>query len=420
MRDAIIFIVIFGSLPFCFLRPWIGILVFSWISYMNPHRFTWASAYDYPFAKVVAIVTIAGLLFTKDRMPLPKTRETLLIVLLGLYFTLTTFFAFNQNAAWIQWEKVIKILVMTLATMVLINDPKKLKYLVMVIAISIGFLGIKGGIFSFVTGGGFRVYGPPGSFFADNNDMALALNMAIPMLFYLAKNEENKRLKMAFWFTFASSIVSVVFTYSRGGFLALAIVLAFLFFKSQHKTIAVIILSVVLIIGAVYIPVQWFERIDTIRSYEEDSSARGRINAWKTALNLAKDRPLIGGGFETFIRPVFRIYAPVSSNVHDVHSIYFEVLGEHGFVALGLFILLILYSLSTAQKLKKTVRNNHDFKWVEDYSSMFQMSLIAYMVGGLFLGRAYFDLYYHIVAMIVIMQVLVDKEIVQKNNIHFG
>ena len=420
MRDAIVFIVIFGSLPFCFLRPWIGILVFSWISYMNPHRFTWGSAYDYPFAKIVAIVTIAGLFFTKDRMPLPKTRETLLIVLLGLYFTLTTFFAFNQNAAWIQWEKIIKILVMTLATMVLINDPKKLKYLVMVIAVSIGFLGIKGGVFSFVTGGGFRVYGPPGSFFADNNDMALALNMAIPMLFYLAKNEENKRLKMAFWFTFASSIVSVVFTYSRGGFLALAIVLAFLFFKSQHKTIAVMILSVVLIIGAIYIPVQWFERIDTIRSYEEDSSVRGRINAWKTALNLAKDRPLIGGGFETFIRPVFRIYAPVRSNVHDVHSVYFEVLGEHGFVAFGLFILLMLYSLLTAQKLKKTVRNNHDFKWVEDYSSMFQMSLIAYMVGGLFLGRAYFDLYYHIIAMIIIMQALVNKEIVQKNNIHFA
>ena len=387
---------------------------------MNPHRFTWAAAYDYPFAKIVAIVTIAGLLFTKDRMSLPKTRETLLIVLLGLYFTLTTFFAFNQNAAWIQWEKVIKILIMTLATMVLINDSKKLKYLVMVIAGSIGLLGIKGGIFSFVTGGGFRVYGPPGSFFADNNDMALALNMTIPMLFYLAKNEKNKRLKMAFWFTFASSIVSVVFTYSRGGFLALAIVLAFLFFKSQHKTIAVMILSVVLIIGAIYIPVQWFERIDTIRSYEEDSSVRGRINAWKTALNLAKDRPLIGGGFETFIRPVFRIYAPVRSNVHDVHSVYFEVLGEHGFVALGLFILLMLYSLSTAQKLKKTVRDNHDFKWVEDYSSMFQMSLIAYMVGGLFLGRAYFDLYYHIIAMIIIMQALVNKEIVQKNNIHFA
>ncbi len=420
MRDAIVFIVIFGSLPFCFLRPWIGILVFSWISYMNPHRFTWAAAYDYPFAKIVAIVTIAGLLFTKDRMSLPKTRETLLIVLLGLYFTLTTFFAFNQNAAWIQWEKVIKILIMTLATMVLINDSKKLKYLVMVIAGSIGFLGIKGGIFSFVTGGGFRVYGPPGSFFADNNDMALALNMTIPMLFYLAKNEKNKRLKMLFWFTFVSSIVSIVFTYSRGGFLALAIVLALLFLKSQRKTIAVIILSVVLIIGAIYIPVQWFERIDTIRSYEEDSSVRGRINAWKTALNLAKDRPLIGGGFETFIRPVFRIYAPVRSNVHDVHSVYFEVLGEHGFVALGLFILLMLYSLSTAQKLKKTVRNNHDFKWVEDYSSMFQMSLIAYMVGGLFLGRAYFDLYYHIIAMIIIMQALVNKEIVQKNNIHFA
>ena len=101
MRDFILFGVMFGLLPFCFLRPWIGVLVFSWISYMNPHRFTWGTAYDFPFAKIAAIVTILGLLFTRDRMPLPKTKEVALIIFLGVYFTFTNFFAFYPEAAWI-------------------------------------------------------------------------------------------------------------------------------------------------------------------------------------------------------------------------------------------------------------------------------------------------------------------------------
>lgn len=418
MRVLILFAIIIGSLPVCFTRPWIGILIFSWISYMNPHRFTWGSAYEFPFAKVVAAATIIGLIFTKDRMPLPKTRETIIIILLGLYFTLTNLFAFNPDAAWEQWEKVIKILVMTLLTMLLINNPKKLKYLVMVIALSIGFLGIKGGIFSLVTGGAHKVFGPEGSFFFDNNEMALALNMILPILFYLAKEEENKKLKMFLWVTFGMSIISVIFTYSRGGFLTLAGVAMLLFLKSKHKVFAVSLASIILIVGMSYIPGKWFERIESIKTYKEDNSAMGRINAWQTAWNIAKDRPLTGGGFETFTWQVFRRYAPDPSDVRDVHSIYFEILGEHGFIAFGLFIGLILSTYFTARKLKKIVKENvNDLKWVENYSNMFQVSILAYMMGGLFLGRAYFDLFYHIVAMVAIMKVLVMKELKRESEI---
>ena len=46
-------------------------------------------------------------------------------------------------------------------------------------------------------------------------------------------------------------------------------------------------------------PQQWFERMATIKTYEQDASAMGRINAWNMAFNLAKDRPL-GGGFDAF------------------------------------------------------------------------------------------------------------------------
>jgi probable O-glycosylation ligase (exosortase A-associated) len=137
----------------------------------------------------------------------------------------------------------------------------------------------------------------------------------------------------------------------------------------------------------------------------------GRINAWHTAFNIAKDRPLIGGGFETFTWQVFHLYAPSPSNIHDVHSIYFEVMGEHGFVAFGLFLILIFCALLTAMKLKRTARINKQINWAESYASMFQISLIAYMVGGIFLGRAYFDLFYNIVAMVVITKILIEKEL---------
>jgi probable O-glycosylation ligase (exosortase A-associated) len=412
MRDLVVFGVIFAILPLCFIRPWIGVLVFSWISYMNPHRFTWGAAYDFPFAKIVALVTIAGLFLTRDKMPLPKVRETILIIVLGAYFTFTNFYAFYPDLVWSQWEKVMKILLMTLVTMILVNNQKKLKYFIMVIVFSIGFLGVKGAIFSIATGGQHMVFGPPASLLADNNEMALALNMILPLLFYLAVNEESRRLKMAFWFTFVMSIISTVFTYSRGGFITLAIVGVILLFKTKYKVLVIPLVLLVLFLSISYIPKQWFGRIETIKTYEQSLSAMGRIYAWYTAWNVAKDRPFYGAGFEGLRGGTRFRYSPnPTSTAGDVHSIYFEVLGEHGFVAFGLFVALILSTLLMTQKLKTISISNSEYQWVASYSNMFQISIVAYMVGGLFLGRAYFDLFYHIVAMAVIMKVLYLREL---------
>jgi probable O-glycosylation ligase (exosortase A-associated) len=392
MRDILLFSVIFGSLPVCFMRPWIGVLVFSWISYMNPHRLTWSAAYDYPF-----ITTLIGLFFTKDRMRLPLKRETILIILLGCYFTLTNFYAFNPRAAWFQWEKVIKILAMTLVTISLINNEEKLKYLVMVIAFSIGFYGVKGGVFSILTGGQYHVFGPAQSFFEDNNDLALALCMVLPIFYYLAREEKHKWMRLILWIALGFSFIAIIFTFSRGGFLTLAGMLFIFLLKSKKKVLAAVLILI--------------ERMETIQTYEEDNSAMGRINAWETAWNLAKDRPLTGGGFETFIWPVFVRYAPDPNNVHDVHSIYFEIIGEHGFVAFSMFMALILFTLMTTREINKMAGNNAHLSCERSYAHMFQISLLAYMIGGLFLGRAYFDLFYHIVAMVIIVRVLILREV---------
>src|SRR5262249_26686442 len=98
-----------GSLPFGFGRPWIGVLIWTWIGTMTPHKLTWGCAYTGPVAQSVAIAILAGLPFARDLKPLPRTRETYMLFALWGLFTLTTIFAIAPDMAWIQWERVSKI-----------------------------------------------------------------------------------------------------------------------------------------------------------------------------------------------------------------------------------------------------------------------------------------------------------------------
>jgi probable O-glycosylation ligase (exosortase A-associated) len=148
-------------------------------------------------------------------------------------------------------------------------------------------------------------------------------------------------------------------------------------------------------------PQEWYDRMDSIKNYQQDESALGRINAWHTAFNVAKDR-VTGGGFETFQARTFRQYAPEPFRVHDVHSVYFEVMGEHGFIGFGMFLLLAVFAWLRANQVIRECKNDPEKKWAADLAAMIQVSLIGYGAGGAFLGLAYFDLTYHLMIILVL------------------
>ena len=113
---------------------------------------------------------------------------------------------------------------------------------------------------------------------------------------------------------------------------------AFLWFKSHRKLVtgpAILLIGIALI---AFMPGEWMQRMATIQTYQQDPSALGRIETWKMLVNLASARPLLGGGFEPYERWIFELYNPTYGGTHSAHSIYFQMLGEHGFVALGLFL----------------------------------------------------------------------------------
>ena len=158
-------------------------------------------------------------------------------------------------------------------------------------------------------------------------------------------------------------------------------------------------------------PQKWFDRVGTMGNYQEDESAMARINSWRFATNVALDRPVLGGGFEVFRPEYFAVYAPDPAISFDAHSIYFEVLGEHGFVGLWLFLCLGGSVWVSCSRLTRQARGDPDVEEVEHLSRMVQVSMVGYAVGGAFLGLAYFDLYYNLVAMVVISKALMMEHL---------
>ncbi|BAL25896.1 putative O-glycosylation ligase, exosortase A system-associated [Azoarcus sp. KH32C] len=414
MRDIAVTLVVFGTLPFILRRPWIGILVWTWLGFMNPHRMAWGFSTTMPFAMIVAITTLIAMLASKEEKRIPWERETVVLMIFVGWMVITTTFAVYPQLAWPQFEKVIKIQLMIFVAMMLITTPERLKWLVAVMALSIGFYGVKGGLFTILHGGVYRVQGPPGTFIGGNNEIGLALAMTIPLLYFTARSVERVVLRNAVYAVMVLTAIAAIGTQSRGAMLGMGAMGVMFWFKSRQK-----FLVALLAVGAVFavlqvMPEAWYERMHTIQSYDQDKSAMGRINAWWMAFNLARDR-FLGGGFETFQRGMFAIYAPDPTNWRDVHSVYFEVLGEQGFVGLGLYLLLATLTWRSASKIARTVRDLPEHAWMADLVKMVQVSIVAYLTAGAFLGMAYFDYYYNLVLIVVAAKAMLRAQGVFEN-----
>jgi probable O-glycosylation ligase (exosortase A-associated) len=159
------------------------------------------------------------------------------------------------------------------------------------------------------------------------------------------------------------------------------------------------------------IPDKWYDRMATIQTYDEDYSVISRFEAWEVAWKLALDNPLTGGGFQIINDEVmYDRYKPESILRTGVHSIYFEILGENGFITLGIFVLLLLFSLATLVRIRRLARK-HGLEDYYCYGSMLLISILAYAVSGTFLEFASFELFYQLIALVIILKALLREEL---------
>lgn len=376
-------------LPLAVRFPFVGVYQWTWLSLMNPHRLVYGFIQGQQLNLIVAVVTILAWLFSRERS-FKMSSMLLLIGAFSIWISLTTFFAPVPDASFPLWDRNIKTMVLLIMILMMVTTKTRLLGLLWIIVISIAYFGVKGGGFMLLTGGNFRVFGPPQTMIEDNNSLALALVMILPLMNYLRLQATNRWIKWSLLGAMFPVLASVLGSYSRGGLVALMAMLLFMWTKSRAKALLAILFILGAGLGAMLMPTQYIDRINTLGEVEADSSFQGRVDAWRVASQVALDRPL-GAGFDGPRQAViWNRYLPEAPS-RAAHSIYFMVLGEQGVIGLLIYLVILAVAWANLGRVIRLTKGSAELVWAHNLATALKIAIVGFMVGGAALSMSYYD-----------------------------
>jgi len=413
MRSLLLLVEMVVLLPISLVHPFVGVLLFDWISFMNPQQISWGPASSLPWALIAAVFTMVGWVSSPTE---PKqVTITPLIVLMALFvvgITINMPFALSSPAVeYDAWLRTTKIFVFLIITAALLNNKHRIDALIWIMIISIGYYILDQGGASIVTLGGHKAFGPQNTQIGDNNAFAAAVLVLVPLMNYLRLQSRYPLIRAGFVLAMGISLLTVLASYSRGALLGV-IAVAFVFWlRSKRKLVSLVALGCTLGAILAFLPQKWWDRMYTISHYQTQGSAENRLYIWRVAWQLALRHPLTGAGFHATRFPsVIYSVVPEGGKVLDIHGIWFQMLGEQGFIVFFIWLGMILVGTFETFRVLKLTRNLPDLAWASDLARMGQISILAYLVTGTFLPISSWDVFFTMLVAISATRMVVGRE----------
>lgn len=416
MRDIAMFLAMLALVPLAFMNSFNAYLLWGWTAMLSPafylFGFMQGLRYNLIFGVIALSLWVLGKVDLKGKLSANST--TILLGVFTLHISLSALFSYENNYwNWTYYEGFIKSVIFALLMPVFVTTRLRLHALVLIICLAIGFHGVVEGLKMIASGGSHKVRGIPTTMMSDNNHFAVAMCMVMPILVYLMHNLKDRLARLGAMGGLGLTLLAVIGTSSRGGFLCLAVLAVWYALTSRRKILASALVILLAVLTVQLAPDSWFERMESIKTAEEDSSFMGRVIAWKVSTAVALANPIVGGGLhaiqstqvwqEFMYRTDLLSFFPTPRPglvPRAAHSIYFEILGDLGFVGLGLFVLLIVNAFLTARSIRKLVSGRPELQWARDLSDALKLSLVAYGVGGAGVSLGYFDLFYVLIMLL--------------------
>jgi probable O-glycosylation ligase (exosortase A-associated) len=211
--------------------------------------------------------------------------------------------------------------------------------------------------------------------------------------------------------------LAIIFTYSRGAFVGLCAMTVVFWLRSRAKLATGALIVAVALSVYCFVPQHWFDRMATIETYEQDYSATSRIDFWRISLRIAELHPILGGGFRVTYWPAItnsmleNTTIPRLVKPRAMHSIWFEVLSEQGWVGFAFFAAIAGYSWWNCSWLIRRTRGRSDLVWANLLGRMGQAVLVGFWAAGTFASLAYFDEYWCVIFIFDAARRIVAKQI---------
>jgi putative inorganic carbon (hco3(-)) transporter len=306
----------------------------------------------------------------------------------------TLFFALAPPVAFDLWWNFTRMMIAFFLIGGAISTRRDLNLVVWASLAGVASIIASGLVQVVLSGGGSLVLGVTGSEFSGTNEVARLFGVAgLPYALFFSFHARDPLLRKVCRIGFIACIIAIIGTFSRGAFIALCATFIYWGLISRRRTAFVaqgIILLV--IIGALFSTSaknDFVTRMMTISDYEEDGSFQGRQFAWNFAIETATQRPVVGGGFGVFRLDQNPNNVTGTAPWKDAHSIYFEVLGEHGYVGLVLYLVVVGGTFLKTFTITRRCRGRPELAWERDLAIAARLSLVFHFVGGLTISSTY-------------------------------
>lgn len=424
MRDAFFLAFFLGALSVS-LRTAVGpVLFWTWMTQFAPNDYLYSIASYIPYQKVIAPIAIIAWLASseKKRVSLDFSLVFMLLFLIQCTIAeLVTPFPWSGGG----YNLVVFPTAILLGLLVSWTMTNRVRIHACVASMCIGLsiVGVWEGMLFFVTAGHHRVWGS--GTHGDNNEVALLADMMIPLIFWLSRQSEQKLARLACFGVGVLFVGCVFATSSRGGFAGLVVLAVLTALFSRRKILSLLLIAA---LGGLFLTLastQWTERIQTIQKADQVDSFLERVASWKMAALMAMDRPLTGVGYDATNNPEawahysseFDSLSNIPSTVIDpyvaraAHSVYFQILGDEGFLGLGFFLLMILGAFWNGFRIRALARGRPDLVWARQLTRALEGSMIMLLTSGGLLSTAYYQINYLVIGLMFALKVVVRQEV---------
>jgi putative inorganic carbon (HCO3(-)) transporter len=382
----------------------VALLTYVWLALFRPIEWIW---WDISFLRpslLAGLLLLIPCLLTGQLPNVTHPLAALMWLFAGAVLVAQVATSYAPDWTWV--DQFIRLALVCGLAITILNTRERLIHYVATIAGSLAFFSAKAGVVSMLGGGVQFSAGQAGSFI-DNNGYALAIAMAIPLMWATSVNLRlGPRLdSLVRWSSIGAiplSVFTIIGTMSRGGLVALgALATAFALLQRRRLLWAgALTVSAVLMFRYAPMPEGYLERVETIRTYDEvgERSAVSRFHFWQVAVVMARSNPL-GVGLRQFERAyddydfLFGAYGPRRS----VHSSHFQALAELGYLGLVVWLAMFAYALRVCLRIRYSVVRNgafsaQDRRFYTSTATAFATSMVAFLVGGSFIALAINDL----------------------------
>ena len=409
MRDLVALAFVIPYMALAFMHPFAGYLLWGWTGLVALNYYLYGFMQGWQYVQIFAIITLVALVLNRNKESIRfqgNSTSTWMVVFTAhaLICAILAYPGLERN--WELWGNIAKTVLFCLLMPLLAHSRFRIHALVVMIVIGTSFHGVLDGLKYHKSGGSHKAQVI--AKFGDNNHLAMVLLMIVPLLYYLYLYSSRAWVRWGLLGTILLMVLAVVSTNSRGGLIGLFALAIWLVYRSRRRLVGMMLIAVAGLLVVQLAPDTWVDRMDTIQDAKEDDSFQGRLQAWRVSAAIAQEHPVFGGGLRAIQAPdvwiKFRDAPSLLGNIElppdakigrAAHSIWFEVLGDQGFLGLLIFSGLIVNTFLVARRVRQLARSNGPSeRWASDLGNLLTVSMVAYAVTGSALSAAYFELPY--------------------------